>query len=211
MKNLLIEAHYFPNLEYFLNILESDVVHIEAWESYQKQSYRNRCHILTSNKVDVLSVPIKHTERNLLIRDIQVDYNQKWLSDHWGAIRSAYGKAPFFEYYADFFYHILEKKHKFLFDMNLDILTVCLKLLGIKKEVLLTDSFGRDYEPVESDLRSLIHPKKANNSYTVAWVPYTQIFGSNFVSNLSILDLLFCEGNHSIDILRESKKNILNK
>lgn len=208
-KSLLIEAHYFPNLEYFLNILEHDVVYIEACESFQKQSYRNRCHILSANKVDILSIPVINPGRNVLIKEVKIDYNQKWMNVHWGAIRSAYGKAPFFEYYADFFHDIYFKKHTYLFDLNLEAMTVCLKLLGIDKRIELTTFFDKNPGPEIVDLRSVIHPKKANNPYIITWISYPQIFGRYFVPNLSVLDLLFCEGNNSISVMRGSKKKAL--
>lgn len=203
---MLVEAQYFPNLEYFINILEYETVYIEAWETYQKQSYRNRCHILTSNKVNTLTVPVMNPTRNILIRDIKIDYNQRWMNDHWGAIRSGYGKAPFFEYYADFFQDILSKKHTFLFDMNMELMTVCLKLLGVNKKMEFTSFFEKNPGPGLVDLRSAIHPKKVNPSYIITWSRYPQIFGRYFVTNLSILDLLFCEGANSINILGQSKK-----
>ena len=204
--SILIEAQYFPNLEYFFNILEHDIVYIEACESFQKQSYRNRCHILSANKVDILSIPVINPGRDVLIKEVKIDYRQKWMNVHWGAIRSAYGKAPFFEYYADFFHDIYLKKHTYLFDLNLEVMTVCLKLLGIDKKIELTTFFDKNPGLEIADFRSVIHPKKVNNSYIITWVSYPQLFGRYFVPNLSILDLLFCEGNNSIRVLRASKK-----
>jgi hypothetical protein len=207
MDQLLIEAHYFPSIEYFVNILEHKSVSIEAWETYQKQSYRNRCRILTANKVDVLSVPITNPSGGVLIRDIKMDYSQKWANHHWRAIQSAYGKAPFYEYYGDFFHNVLFKKQGFLFDLNMELLTVCLKLLGLSREIVLTNEYKKEIKKEITDLRSQIHPKSADNTLIRKWEPYHQIFGSNFVNNLSILDLLFCEGTNALSVLQKSKKS----
>ena len=206
-QSLLIESHYLPNLEYFWHILQNDHILIEACEHFQKQTFRNRCHILTANKVDILSVPVINQGRNVLIKEMKIDYRQKWLNVHWGAIRSGYGKAPFFEYYAEFFHDILYKKHSYLFDLNLELMTLCLKLLRVDKKIGFTSLYEKNAENNIRDLRSQISPKKDNSPYIITWTPYTQLFGSNFVTDLSIIDLLFCEGPNAVEILKGSKSS----
>jgi len=45
------------------------------------------------------------------------------------------------------------------------------------------------------DLRSLINPKKTDIEEKIYRpTAYTQVFGSTFVKNLSLIDLIFCEG-----------------
>jgi hypothetical protein len=134
---MIIDLHYLPSLEYFACILQHDTIQIEAYEYYEKQSYRNRCKILASNKIDVLSVPVQNGNSKIIVKDIKVEYHQDWVRRHWGAIYSAYGKAPFFEYYADYFANIFEKKPDFLFDLNMELLTICLKLLKVEKRLYL--------------------------------------------------------------------------
>jgi hypothetical protein len=158
-----------------------------------------------ASKVATLSVPVLKGNSKQLIRDIQIDYDQKWLTDHWRSISSAYGKAPFFEHYADYFEKIYLRRHACLFELNLELLTICLKLLSIKKKIDFTSAYKNSTENAIDDFRSAIHPKKEyknNNLYTP--VRYRQNFGNNFVSNLSIIDLLFCEGPRSIEIIRQS-------
>ncbi len=199
---MIIDLHYLPSLEYFACILQHDTIQIEAYEYYEKQSYRNRCKILASNKIDVLSVPVQNGNSKIIVKDIKVEYHQDWVRRHWGAIYSAYGKAPFFEYYADYFANIFEKKPDFLFDLNMELLTICLKLLKVEKKIIFTE----EYEKVaQNDYRGQIHPKRSysqNNFYEP--IMYRQNFGSDFEPNLSILDLLFCQGNQARKILEQS-------
>ena len=199
---MVIDLQYLPSLEYFCALLKHDTIVIETHEYFEKQSYRNRCKILTTNKIDVLTVPVKNGNSKVLIRDLRIDYHQDWTRRHWGAIHSAYGKSPFFEFYADYFKILLAKKPDFLFDFNLDLLTICLKLLRLEKTIIFTEKYEKD---VENDCRGLIHPKKyyqENQLYQP--VKYRQNFGNEFEPNLSILDLLFCQGNQSLKILQES-------
>ncbi len=201
----MIDLHYLPSLEYFTAILNDDIVTIEAKEYYEKQSYRNRCIILTTNKIDTLSIPVLDGNKKVLIRDVRIDYSQDWVRRHWGAIYSAYGKSPYFEYYSDFFKAIFDKKTDFLFDFNLELLTLCLKLLKLNKKIVFTESFEKEAPAMR---RGLIHPKRgfeANEFYQP--VAYRQNFGNEFVPNLSILDLLFCQGTQALSILKSSVKD----
>jgi len=199
---MTIDLQYFPSLEYFCNFIKNDEIIIEAHEFFEKQSYRNRCIIQTTNKIDTLTIPVKNGNKKVLIRDLKIDYSQDWHRRHWGAIHSAYGKSPFFEFYSEYFKIILDKKHDFLFDLNLELLTICLKLLRLEKKVIFTENYQKN---LATDYRGLIHPKR-NHVLNDLYQPlsYRQNFGNEFVPNLSIVDLLFCQGNQSLSILKES-------
>jgi len=203
--SVVIDLHYLPCLEYFVCLLKYDVVYLEACEHFQKQSYRNRCKILTANKVATLSVPVYNSNSKQSIREVQIDYAQKWLTDHWRTIASAYGKSAYFAHYAGFFEEVYLRKYKFLFDLNFELLTACLSLLKINKKIELTSSYKNYTEKGSDDLRSMIHPKRTEGEYYIYRpIPYMQNFGNNFVSNLSIIDVLFCEGPYAANIIRQS-------
>jgi WbqC-like protein family len=194
-----------PSLEYFACLLKYSEVALEAHEHFVKQTYRNRCHILTANGMDTLIVPVIHTAPKMLIREVKIDYSQSWVKRHWGAIVAGYGKAPYFEYFADNFDLIYQKKPTFLFDLNWELLTICLKLLRFKPTIRLTESYQTTLKEGQFDALSLIHPKKDtgyNNLQTS--VVYQQNFGTKFVPNLSILDLLMCQGAEATNILKQS-------
>jgi len=112
--DILIELHYLPCLEYFIQLVQSENICLEAHENFQKQTYRNRFSILTANKIDTLSVPVLKSNSKQLIREVEIDYTQLWQKIHRRAIQSAYGKAPYYEYYADYFKQLYDKKPRFL-------------------------------------------------------------------------------------------------
>ncbi len=204
MSALLIEPHYLGNLAYFNLLTKCDSLTLDVHHHYIKQTYRNRCEILTASGMRSLSIPISY-ENRMPYKEVTIDHSQSWARDHWGAICSAYGKAPFFEFYVDYFEPLYTKKHLFLLDLSVDFLTVCLTLLKIRKDIHFTEKY-LDSEPDSFfDQRNRISPKNHLESdplYTP--VPYTQLFGKDFAPNLSVLDLLFCEGTQATDILIKS-------
>lgn len=194
-----------PSLEYFTCLLKYGEVALEAHEHFLKQTYRNRCRILTANGVDTLIVPVIHSSVKMPIREVKIDYSQSWVKRHWGAIVAAYGKAPYFEYFGSDFEQVYHKKPAFLFDLNWELLTICLKLLRLKPTIRLTEAYQAEAEDGQIDVLSLVHPKKEfrhNNLYIP--VVYQQNFGTEFVPNLSIIDLLMCHGAEATNILKRS-------
>lgn len=201
----LLSLQYLPCIEYFTCILKHKKIYLEVKENYIKQSYRNRCYIQTSQKTEALIVPVCKGNSHVNIQEIEIDYEQRWFSTHWRTIQSAYGNSPFFEHYRDLFLVVFEKKFQKLFDLNFALLTLCLDLLQIDS----TLSFTTDYEKVTSssvyDFRNKIHPKNSyKNNELLKPCIYNQVFGRNFAENLSIIDLLFCEGPNARHILLQS-------
>jgi hypothetical protein len=189
---ILLSTAYFPSAEYFSLIKNADKVFIEQHENYIKQTYRNRCKILTSNGVLKLSVPVmKGPGLKVQLKEIVIDYSKRWQQVHLRAITSAYNRSPYFQFYSDHLLKILLKNHRFLLDLNDELLYKCLEFLNINKCILHTSLFQPELELPE-DFRYRISPKKGSG-FTSR--PYIQVFGdSEFVGGLSILDLLFNMG-----------------
>lgn len=207
LKTALIDLHYLPSLEYFNCLQHYEQVVLEANEHFIKQTYRNRCYILGANQVERLGIPVEKGRSKVVVKDLAIDNRQRWVVNHWKSITSAYGKAPFFEHYEGYFRDIFFSGKKYLFEFNWELLTICLKLLKLPVLLSCTEKYGKTTENGVIDLRSVVHPKKGyqNNEYYQPY-PYNQIFGKDFVANLSIIDLLFCEGPNAMSVLNKSLK-----
>ncbi len=208
----LIELHYLPSLEYFCAIGHFDALELEKCEHYVKQSYRNRCYINTVQGVEMLIVPLTAKHGKTLTKDVRIDYSKKWQNNHWRTIESAYRKAPYFEYYSDDLRTILYRNHNFLFDLNFELLSFCLKSIRFKPTLSLSVCYEKVPSSPVFDLRSQINPKKPasdRNFYKPA--SYHQVFGSGFVENASLIDLLFCEGPRAASVILASRKDDQNK
>jgi len=205
VKKAIIELQYMPPIPTIAAWYYFDEVIIESYESFSKQSYRNRCEIYTANSINNLIVPVQQGNSNIKIREIRIDNKQSWAKNHWRSILSAYGKAPFFEHYGSDLEEILNKKFQFLFDLNLEILSFLNKIINPNILLNFTEDYQKSYPEEFTDLRSLIHPKK--RPFTLEFyqtVEYIQVFGNQFVGDLSIIDLIFCEGPNSEYILKNS-------
>jgi hypothetical protein len=206
-KPILIETQYLPNLEYFILLKSSHAVFIEHNEYYERQTYRNRAQIQFTNGVGDLTIPVKNGRKKILTKDIQIDNSQNWQKNHWRSIQSSYGKAPFFEFFVDGFNAIYEREYRYLTELNHDLLSYCLHLLSWKVEIKQTDQFIEPQDTDYQQFRSLISPKVDFHKRQIYQeVPYQQLFGAKFAPNLSIIDILFCEGPAASDLISSSAK-----
>lgn len=206
MSKALIELHYLPSIQYLSQIIVHDHIVIEQQENYQKGSYRNRCHLAGANGLLRLSVPLAGGKNQQQpIDEVGIDNSQDWQTQHWRSIQSAYGKTPFFEHYADEFRPFFQKQYTLLFEWNRDLLLQILEALDIETTISWTKEYNLAPPVGVKDLRNSISPKDTN---TKAFSPmkYPQAFEqkNGFLANLSILDLIFCMGPQTIQILESA-------
>ena len=227
LSTALLSTTYFGPIQWYQKLNRYDHCVIEQFDNFQKQTYRNRCRIATANGSQVLTVPVERTEGKCLMRDVRISDHGAWRHLHWNALQSAYGESPFFEFYADDLHPFFERRWTFLLDFNMDITNKLCELLDIHPRLSLTTnylpstageeekSFGKEEKtPVEDeksleemepfiDFREAIHPKHPLPDADFAPRPYYQQHAPRhgFQPNLSILDLLFNEGNEAIFFL----------
>lgn len=202
--DIVLSTAYFPPIQYVSKIIHADCIFIEAYENYSRQSYRNRCNILSCNGVLSLTIPIKKgTALKEKITEVRIDYSVNWQRSHLNAIISAYGKSPFFKYYSDDILEPIYRKHDSLFDLNNSILNALLLIIQTKKNITPTTSFIKKYDESIFDYRNSINPKKNSISFAYPVHTYIQTFSDRFefIPNLSILDLIFNMGPESKSFL----------
>ncbi len=118
-----------PREWYRAYLRNPEAVEIEAMESFEKQTYRNRCLITTPDGPLTLSVPVKKVEHKQLTRDIEISYQSRWQHQHWISLTSAYRHTPYFDYYADFLRPFYERETKWLWDLNSELHETIMALL----------------------------------------------------------------------------------
>jgi len=201
--NLITETQYFPPISAFKALCNKTHLILEQYEAFQKMSFRNRCVILGANGLISLTVPIVGgREQKMPISDVEIDYGQPWVRSHIRSLESAYSKAPFYHYYKDEIENMLSSREKYLLDINLKLLHFLFKALTINTKICFTSQFNLSYSDAV-DARNTVLPKNFQQNKD-NWQPkYSQVFENKwgFQPNLSILDLLFCEGPNAANLL----------
>lgn len=197
---ILLTTAYLPPIEYFAHIIKAEKVFIEREENYLKQSYRNRCYILSADGPQLLTVPVYlGSYHKTPVKEIRIDYSKKWQQIHLRALSASYKSSPFFIYYFEIIEKIILSGHEFLLDLNMDLLKAIMKMINIAAKI----SYTTDFKPVgimESDFRYTISPKK-ESGYNAK--EYIQVFtgNKNFNPGLSIIDLVFNTGKDALQYL----------
>jgi hypothetical protein len=204
---VIFTTMYLPPLEFFVNACLTEKIVIEGCENFCKQTYRNRCSIYSANGKTDLSIYLEKCRRNHLpLKEVKISYTQPWNKIHWRAMVSAYNNSPYFMYYHTDFEKFYSKEFKWLLDYNMQTLMLCLKLLGMDKEISITEEYLPGY-PYGLDFRNRISPGKPS---AINFAKYPQVFDykAGFIPNLSIIDLLFNRGPDAEEYLKQHAKLI---
>ena len=197
---IITDLQYFASIIEYKNSMQFRYFKIEQYEAWQKMSFRNRCIIAGANGLLHLSIPVeggRHSKK--MTREVKIDNGH-----HWRSIISAYNRSPWFEFYKDemeVFYHT---KYDWLWDWNLDLLQWTIKKLSVDVAIDFTETWQKDYPPGQFlDMRSKVLPKNFD-SFAESCPVYQQVFEDRigFKANLSIIDLLFCEGPNAAHLLK---------
>ena len=202
MTNILLHPTYFPSISHFVAIVKAESITFEAEDNFQKQTNRNRMYIYSPNGVQLLNIPVKHApvSGHQKFKDVKIETAFDWQKQHFKSLEAAYRTSPFFEYFEDDIRPVFETKHKYMMDLDFQIMEIVCQCLGMPFTYDKTSEYFHEAQGF-TDLRPLANGKKDPNQFD----PYTQVFEEKhgFINNLSILDLLFNEGRYALDYLRK--------
>lgn len=201
-----VQPTYFAPIMQYALLAQSDSIVFEVCDNFQKQTYRNRCNIATSNGIQALTVPIQHEKGvKLKTSEIKIDYKDHWQIQHLRALKTAYSSSPYFEFYIDDLSPIFETKFEYLLELNLATHRFIADAIALEKPWVPSIEFEKH---PENDFRSLAIAKGQPPHHLKR---YIQVFEPKlgFLSNLSILDLLFMEGPNSLNYLEQQEIHTL--
>lgn len=214
---ILFSTACLPPVEYMCWLLFSANAEIEMFETYPKQTWRNRFCIPTANGPLALTVPVeKPFGNNTLVHQVKTSMHQIWQKQHWRSIVAAYNKSAFFTFYRDLLEpFFLGSAPELLVDFNEKLLVALISEIGIKANPSRTIRFEK--VPVgKLDLRYTISPKinrlpkeQENFLFPAYFQPFA---GQNgFLPNQSIIDVLFNLGPDTLGYLDICSKNLANQ
>lgn len=205
-KKAILPSCYLPPVMYLSIMKRYETVVVDIYEHYIKQTFRNRCNIVSSSGILPLTVPVEKPAWSNAMKDMGISEHGNWRHLHLNAIDSAYGNSPFHEYYRDDFLPFYEKRYENLVEFNTSLLEKVCELMDIPFNITFSEGF---VNPVEcndcDDFRPFMTSKKVNLEMPVSieLKPYYQVFSGRhgFLANMSCLDLLFNMGPESVLIV----------
>lgn len=236
---MILTAHqpvYLPWLGLFHKIAISDSFCYFNDAQYQVKDWNNRNKIKTNQGAIWLSVPVlTKGYRDKKFWQIEINNTVDWRNKHWRTIYLNYKKMPFFDKYAAGLEAFYKRDWQYLSDLNEAMLKWFLEQLNIKvdyykaadlhfqgyKEDLVLDmckklksdiyifgALGKDYAHREKFAGQGIKIYFQDYEHPV----YRQA-GKDFLPYMSIIDLLFNEGDKSLEILLSgniTKQDLIN-
>ena len=218
-----MQPTFIPWVGYFKMIMSCDLFIFLDDVQFEKRSFQSRNKILINNEEKIISVPT-HVKNKFkqTINEVEINYNEKWVEKHLKSIELNYKKHEFFMENFEFISKILNRREKKLVNLNLKLIIEICKYLNIKTKFQLASSYDvnkkkglRIFELLKktkatkylSPIRSKEYLDEnteifRNNNLKIEYLEYkcqnySQKNSDNFISHLSIIDLLFNEGKNS--------------
>ena len=228
MTNVIIrQPGYLPNLGFFKKIQSCDTFVFLDDVQFVKDRFDNRNQILSKSGKIWLTVPLKRPVFKKNLNEIVISNENDWNLDHLNLIHDAYVNSKFFDMYWNSIKQILEKRWEKLIDLNMELIDYFISILDLETKTVYSSKLkkssnqsqrlldicnycnascyisgvsGKEYLNEEIFRKSGIKVIYENFQHPI----YTQLY-KPFEQNLSILDLLFNEGDNSRKILDETK------
>ena len=223
---MIRQPGYMPNIGFFKKIQSSDIFVYLDDAQFAKDRFDNRNKIRTDEGFRWITVPLKRPVYRKKLNEIIISYENDWITEHIDLIFENYNKSDYFSSYWNSIKNIIEKKSKNLIDLNLDLINYFNSELEIITKTILSSELdittkkseklfdicskigashyisgisGHDYldesifanSKIDLIYENFVHPE------------YAQLHGK-FIENMSIIDLLFNEGEKSKNILKNN-------
>ncbi|HOJ24455.1 MAG TPA: WbqC family protein [Bacteroidales bacterium] len=196
---LITPSLLLPPISLFIDLLQVDEWILEINETYTKQTLRNRYYIATNQGIRAMIIPIKKVNgSHTKTKDILLDDSAAWLKYHHKTLVTNYRNSAYFDYYEDDIINIFSH-YKKLYELNIAFIKWILEQLDINIKVSITENYEKQYSI------DYIDDRDKYAKYENIQLPYyRQVFIDKvgFISNLSILDLLFNLGAESVIYLK---------
>ena len=210
----IMQPYFFPYIGYWqlINLVDKYVIFDDV--NYIKRGWINRNRILMNGDAVLFNVPLLGVSQNKLINQIEVNNDKKLLMKNLKTIELAYRKAPYFEDVYPLVERILENEASNIADYNAYSIKYISEYLDIKTELVTSSKLSKD-NSLKSQNKILeicellgateyynaiggqeLYSKDAfaNKKIQLRFLKTNDIryqqFKNDFVSNLSIIDVM---------------------
>lgn len=227
MKKILIsQSNYIPWKGYFDSISLVDEFIIYDEMQYTKRDWRNRNKIKTPQGLKWLTIPVEVKGKYLQkINETKIS-DDSWNVKHWNIIKQNYSKAKYFKENKDFFEDLyLNMNQKYLTEINFNFISAICDFFNVKTTIRFSSEFTLKGNPSEKLLylckeikakeyhsgpaaKEYLDEKIFNeNNIDVKYFDYNHYkeydqLNPPFRHDVSILDLVFNEGNNAKQYLK---------
>lgn len=199
---LLIPTAYLAPVSLYALLWRSGEAVEDRGERYLRQTLRTRCRIAAPQGVQLLTLPVErsHGAERPFVRDLRLSDHGDWRRVHFTALRSAYERTPYFEYFADELAEIYaDRRLTRLVDFNEALRRWVLSALDADLRVVPADD-SPAAAAGDVDLRTRYDGLGAvagvAGGVRISLAPYYQVFAgrTGFLPDLSVADLVFNMG-----------------
>jgi len=220
----ILQPSYLPWLGYFEQMQFADAFVFLNDVQYTKSDWRNRNRIKTERGASWITVPVRRLSSKQKIDQALVNNDRHWTEDHENLLEANYRKAPYFREVLEILKHRWALPHERLQDLTIGLTRDLAGYLGIRTPFYLSSDFKADGSDPNLRLVQLCKAMNADEFYegksgqdyldssvferegirvvfqNYRHPCYRQFYG-DFVSHLSIVDLLFHHGPSSLEIV----------
>ena len=222
------QPNYLPGISYFCKILSSDVFVLLDSVQFSKGNWTNRNRIKSPQGELLLSIQVYTKGKSeQLISEITIANREDWRKKHLKSIYQNYNKAIFINNIYPIMEDIYRSDWTNLAQLNCHIIRKFCNILGIDRKFYLSSELGGNDRHATDLLIFLVQAvggatylsgaggrkymeleKFAAQGIGVRFqeftpAPYRQLHGE-FISNLSLIDLLCNVGSDAVNILQDS-------
>jgi len=225
------QPNFFPWIGLFHKISLSDI--FIAFDDVQfplGKSFGNRVLIRNFNNSFWINVPVESKSDFLSFNNLRIRNDEPWKKKLLKKIEYSYKKSDFFEENYGFVTELINEDIDIISEYNLNIIEKVVRRLNFKTKIIKSSEIEEAKEKTGFDkIKSLIQSVKADtyisgrgkgsekyidgellnrSGINLVWQsfnhPVYKQVGSEFIKNLSVMDLLFNAGSKSDEIIKNS-------
>ncbi len=186
---------YFPNVAWYYGAVQAGEVVMYTHIGYNRKWHANKMELTGANGTQFLSIPLVGGRMHKgLYETTAISYDIDWQKNHWRSIETMYGRSAYFEYFASALKQFFATPYTNLVECNIASIQLLNKCMGLNMP-MATEAKQELTKNIA--LSAGTYPHKLN---------YTQSFADKyaFVPNLSMLDMLLCNGPQCVTLLKNT-------